>query len=136
MGIEILNAECPSSHSNSKTEKQEIQIISEKNLHLQLFAFCAKSSVQPTQVKRKITPGEISRKTYFLGTDVQRQKIGSITKKLYFYKNLTCFECDRTFRTRFGLDMHFETIHPKGLENFDQMDEYEEIDCTELSDDD
>merc|ERR1712166_135352 len=118
---------------------EDIQIIGKKrgcSTMISKIPLDPKSSqmVQLTRPKKKITPGDIFRKTYFLGSDVQRQKIGNITKKNHYYKALTCLECDRTFHTRFGLEMHYGTIHPNG-QPFNQMAQFEEIDCTELSDD-
>ena len=124
-------------------EKQEdIQLIGKKRGCSMISTFSTKplepkssqNVVQSTQTKRKINPGDIFRKTYFLGSDVQREKIGNVTKKLHYYKALTCLQCDRTFHTRFGLEMHHGTIHPNG-QPFNQMAQYEDIDFIELSDD-
>ena len=138
--VEILNKPDESLLPKPSTSKQEdIQIIGKKRgcsmiSTKPLEPQSSQSVVQLTQTKRKINPGDIFRKTYFLGSDVQREKIGNVTKKLHYYKALTCFQCDRTFHTRFGLEMHHGTIHPNG-QPFNQMTQFEEIDCTELSDD-
>ena len=138
--VEILDKPDGSLLSKPSTSKQEdIQIISKKRgcsmiSTKPLEPKSSQSMVQLTQTKRKINPGDIFRKTYFLGSDVQREKIGNVTKKLHYYKALTCLECNRTFHTRFGLEMHHGTIHPNG-QPFNQMTQFEEIDCTDLSDD-
>ena len=123
----------------STSKQEDIQIIGKKRgcsmiSTKPLEPKSSQSVVQLTQTKRKINPGDIFRKTYFLGSDVQREKIGNVTKKLHYYKALTCLECDRTFHTRFGLEMHHGTRHPNG-QPFNQMTQFEEIDCAELSDD-
>ena len=138
--VEIFDKPDGSLLPKPSTSKQEdIQIIDQKRgcsiiSKKPLEPISSQSMVQLTWPKKKITPGDIFRKTYFLGSDVQKQKIGNLTKKLHYYKALTCLECDRTFHTRFGLEMHHGTIHPNG-QPFNQMAQFEEIDYIELSDD-
>ena len=60
----------------------------------------------------KLKPGDLFRMTYFLGYNVQKQKIGRKKKTTHYYKELKCSGCDRIFRTRFGVQRHMETYHP------------------------
>ena len=134
--VEILENPDGSLFPKPSTSKQEdIESIGKKMISTKpLEPKSSQNVVQSTQTKRKINPGDIFRKTYFLGSDVQREKIGNVTKKLHYYKALTCLQCDRTFHTRFGLEMHHGTIHPNG-QPFNQLAQYEDIDFIELSDD-
>jgi len=60
----------------------------------------------------KLKPGDLFRMTYFLGYEVQKQKIGISKKTTHYYKELKCTGCDRIFRTRFGLQRHIQSLHP------------------------
>merc|ERR1711892_1126742 len=90
--VEILDKPDESLLPKPSTSKQEdIQIIGKKRgcsmiSTKPLEPKTSQSVVQLTQTKRKINPGDIFRKTYFLGSDVQREKIGNVTKKLHYYK--------------------------------------------------
>ena len=60
----------------------------------------------------KLKPGDLFRMTYFLGYNVQKQKIGQKKKTTHYFKELKCVGCDRIFRTRFGVQSHMKTYHP------------------------
>merc|ERR1712080_128199 len=74
---------------------------------------------------QKMRPGDYARKMYFLGRDVQNEKIGGITKKVFYYNQLKCPApgCDKICRTSFGKAMHIERCHPdikNGIEQFEE----------------
>merc|ERR1712109_281483 len=60
-----------------------------------------------------------SRKMFFLGREVQNEKIGGTTKAVYYYNKLKCPVCEKVCRSSFGKAMHIERFHPEiesGLE--------------------
>ena len=65
-----------------------------------------------TRFEPKTKPGDLFRLTYFVGYEVQKQKVGNRKKISIVYKDLKCTGCDRIFRTRFGLQRHIESLHP------------------------
>ena len=70
------------------------------------------SKDQQAKFEAKLKPGDLFRMTYFLGYNVQKQKIGQKKKTTHYFKELKCVGCDRIFRTRFGVQSHMETYHP------------------------
>ena len=70
------------------------------------------SKDQQAKFKAKLKPGDLFRMTYFLGYNVQKQKIFNKKKTTHYFKELKCVGCDRIFRTRFGVQSHMETYHP------------------------
>ena len=77
--------------------------------------------------KEKLKPGDYARKTFFLGKEVQNQKLGGLTKKVDFYRKMKCPVCEKVCRTSFGKAMHIERFHPEiesGLEKcWDPMED-------------
>ena len=57
-------------------------------------------NVNQARYNKKVKPGDIFRMTYFLGYNVQKEKLGTQKKTTYYYKELKCGGCDRLFHTR------------------------------------
>ena len=84
--------------------------------------------------KEKLKPGDYARKTFFLGKEVQNQKLGGLTKKVDFYRKMKCPVCEKICRTSFGKAMHIERFHPEIESGMEHVEEPITVDLSEDDD--